>query len=71
MQFKKIFVTMIFLGILSFDTLAQGDLIITPNRVVFEGRKLKEELNLVNTGKEIATYSVSFVQRRMHEDGSF
>ena len=43
MQFKKIFITVIFLGRLSFDTLAQGDLIITPTRVVFEGRKQKEE----------------------------
>lgn len=51
--------------------MAQGDLLITPNRVVFEGRKQKEELNLINTGKETTTFSVSFVQRRMHEDGSF
>ena len=50
---------------------AQGDLLITPNRVVFEGRKQKEGLNLINTGKETTTYSVSFVQRRMNEDGSF
>ncbi len=56
---------------LSTNTFAQGDLLITPNRVVFEGRKQKEELNLINTGKETTTFSVSFVQRRMNEDGSF
>lgn len=50
---------------------SQGDLLITPNRVVFEGRKQKETLNLLNTGIETTTYSISFVQRRMNEDGSF
>lgn len=50
---------------------AQGNLLITPGRVVFEGNKRKEVLNLVNTGKDSATYSVSFVQKTMKEDGSF
>ena len=44
---------------------------ITPSRVVFEGRKQKENLNLINTGKKTTTYTVSFVQRRMNENGSF
>ena len=47
------------------------DLLITPKRVVFEGNKQKESLSLVNTGSEPATYSISFVQRNMKEDGSF
>lgn len=50
---------------------AQGDLLVTPGRVVFEGNKQKEILNLVNMGKETTTYSVSFVQKDMKEDGSF
>jgi hypothetical protein len=50
---------------------AQGDLLITPKRVVFEGSRQKEELSLVNIGKDSATYSVSFVQKKMREDGSF
>lgn len=50
---------------------AQGDLLITPTRVVFEGNKQKEELNLLNMGKDTATYSISFVQKNMKEDGSF
>jgi len=56
---------------LSFQSSAQGDLLVTPTRVVFEGNKQKEELNLVNVGKDTATYSISFVQRNMKEDGSF
>lgn len=50
---------------------AQGDLLVTPTRVVFEGNKQKEALNLVNTGKDTATYSISFLQYNMKEDGSF
>ena len=51
--------------------MAQGDLLITPIRVVFDGNKQKETLNLVNMGKDTATYSISFVQYNMREDGSF
>ena len=50
---------------------AQGNLLITPRRVVFEGNKRSQELNLANTGKDTAKYNVSIVQYRMKEDGSF
>ena len=56
---------------LSFQSLAQGDLLVTPTRVVFEGNKQMEELNLLNMGKDTATYSISYVQKNMQEDGSF
>ncbi len=59
-----------FLG-LSLRSMAQGDLLITPKRIVFEGNKQKETLNIVNLGKDTATYSVSFIQYNMKEDGSF
>lgn len=50
---------------------AQGDLMIFPKRIVFEGNKQKEELNLSNIGKDTAIYSISFLQYNMEEDGSF
>lgn len=50
---------------------AQGNLLITPRRVVFEGNKSSQEINLANTGQDTATYSVSFVQYRMTNDGRF
>ncbi len=50
---------------------AQGNLLITPRRVVFEGPKKTQELNLANTGQDTAKYNVSIVQYRMKEDGSF
>jgi hypothetical protein len=52
-------------------SLAQGNLLITPRRVVFEGNLKTQELNLANTGKDTARYNVSIVQYRMKEDGSF
>ncbi|MBK7213754.1 MAG: molecular chaperone [Bacteroidales bacterium] len=50
---------------------AQGNLLITPRRIVFEGNMKTAELNLANTGKDTARYNVSIVQYRMKEDGSF
>jgi P pilus assembly chaperone PapD len=57
--------------ILPFDSMAQGDLLITPRRVVFEGSKRSMDLNLANTGKDTATYAISLIQIRMKEDGGF
>jgi hypothetical protein len=50
---------------------AQGDLMITPRRVVFEGVKKSIDLNLANIGQDSATYAISLVQIRMKEDGGF
>ncbi|MDP4290416.1 MAG: hypothetical protein Q8908_04985 [Bacteroidota bacterium] len=53
------------------QTRAQADLMINPNRVVFDDSKQREEISLVNMGKDTATFSITFVQRKMKEDGSF
>jgi hypothetical protein len=55
----------------STDTYAQGNLLITPRRVVFEGTKRSMDLNLANTGQDTATYAISLIQIRMKEDGGF
>lgn len=73
---KKIYcrlaLTLVALVILiPFRLFAQGDLLITPRRVVFEGNKQSQELTLANTGKDTARYNVSFLQYRMTEDGAF
>ena len=52
-------------------SLAQGDLLVFPKRLVFDGTKKSESVNLNNTGKDTARYLVSFIQIRMKEDGSF
>lgn len=68
---KQLILAMFFILGVSLQVLAQGDLLITPRRVVFEGNVQREELSLVNTGKDTTTYSISFVQKNMKEDGSF
>ncbi len=50
---------------------AQGDLLIFPKRIVFEGRKRVAQIILSNTGKDSATYNISFIQYRMNELGEF
>lgn len=50
---------------------AQGNLMIMPKRVVFEGSKKTHELNLANTGQDTARYVISLTHYRMKEDGSF
>jgi hypothetical protein len=57
--------------ITSTRAIAQGNLLITPRRVVFEGQKRTQDLNLANTGIDTAKYNVSVINYRMREDGSF
>jgi P pilus assembly chaperone PapD len=51
--------------------LAQGNLLLTPRRVVFEGAKKSMELNLANTGQDTAKYAISIIRIRMTDDGAF
>lgn len=57
--------------LLGSKVLAQGDLMITPHRVIFEGSKRSQVLNIANTGQDTAKYVISVIQYRMNEDGSF
>ncbi|MGC9354127.1 MAG: fimbrial biogenesis chaperone [Mariniphaga sp.] len=68
-KIKTFILTLIFLFPLF--AAAQGDLLVTPRRVVFEGNKQIEEITLANTGQDTAFYSISFLQYHMTEDGSF
>ncbi|MEJ7738947.1 MAG: hypothetical protein WKF97_16095 [Chitinophagaceae bacterium] len=52
-------------------SLGQGNLLVTPKRVVFENAKRSEELNIANTGSDSATFLISFIQIRMTDDGTF
>src|SRR5688500_1169925 len=57
--------------LISSDLYSQGNLLVTPKRVVFSGPKRTEELNLANVGKDSATFMISFIQIRMKDDGTF
>lgn len=50
-------------------SLASGDLLVAPTRVVLEGQR-SAEVVLSNIGREAATYRVSVELRRMRPDGS-
>jgi hypothetical protein len=50
---------------------AQGNLLVTPRRLVFETGPRVRELNLANIGQDTARYAVSMMEIRMKEDGSF
>lgn len=52
-------------------TFAQGDLMIMPKRLVFDGSERSQEINLANTGTDTAVYAISFVNYKMTEDGKF
>lgn len=49
---------------------AQGNLLITPKRVVFDGTKKSYALNLANTGDDTTRYDISLAHFKMKEDGS-
>ena len=73
LKFLIIFIPVAFgiLFLFSGNLHAQGNLLITPRRVVFEGSKRSMDLNLANTGQDTATYAISLVQIRMKDDGGF
>ena len=68
---KILLITLVLFLFLTQMIYCQGDLLVSPVRIVFEGNKQKEEISLVNIGNDTATYSVSFLQYNMTEDGSF
>ncbi|MBN2730560.1 MAG: fimbria/pilus periplasmic chaperone [Bacteroidales bacterium] len=61
----------IILFVLSINLYAQGDLLITPYRVIFDESKNLQEISLANTGEDTSSYTVSFVQYKMLKDGTF
>ncbi len=65
----KGYLLLIIIVTLSLKMFAQGDLLVTPKRVVFEGNNQKAELDLMNTGSDTANYSISFRNYNMTEQG--
>lgn len=55
----------------NFKAAAQGNLMVMPKRIVFQGLKKSDEISLVNTGKDTAHYDISLIHYRMKDDGSF
>lgn len=55
----------------SFTSLAQGNLLVFPKRLIFNENIQSQSINLSNSGTDTARYIISFVQIRMKEDGVF
>lgn len=71
-NFTKIFFLLIGCSVLyTSNSHAQGNLLVTPRRVVLDGNKRTEEINLANTGRDTARYVISTSEMTMNEDGSF
>ncbi len=58
-------------GLFSVPVMSQGNLLIMPRRVVFEGTMKSQDLILANTGTDSSKFVISIVQFRMKEDGAF
>jgi hypothetical protein len=71
--YKGFNIVMFIITLFSYSTIlhAQGSLLLTPKRIVFEGKKTSESINLANSGKDTARYVISLVNLKMKEDGSF
>jgi hypothetical protein len=70
-EYKSIAVLFLMVVALATDVQGQGGLLVSPRRVIFEGLRRTQELNLANAGSDTAEYEVSLVEMRMKEDGSF
>ncbi|MFV8465357.1 molecular chaperone [Flavobacterium sp. LB1P62] len=69
---KKSVLIIVLLLIFSFPLLAQGDLMVFPKRILFDGIQSRvQNVNLSNTGKDTTTYRLSYNQIQMDEDGKF
>ncbi|PQJ76272.1 fimbrial biogenesis chaperone [Polaribacter glomeratus] len=68
-QVFKYLLFFVFISTVISPTAAQGNLLIYPKRLVFEGRNNIEKLILSNTGKDSAVYNISFIEYRMNETG--
>ncbi|MDP1622170.1 MAG: hypothetical protein Q8M08_07505 [Bacteroidales bacterium] len=69
--YKGLFIVSLLLITSFCDVYSQGNLLILPRRVVFEGALKSQDLTLANTGNDTAKYLISLVQMKMKDDGSF
>jgi P pilus assembly chaperone PapD len=70
--FSIIITILVVLSVFPFTGLkSQGNLVIIPRRVVFDGTSKTQEITLANGGTDTAKYLISIVQMRMKDDGSF
>lgn len=71
MKYKFLRLLLLFLP-LTAPLMAQGDLMIFPKRIAFDGiQNRTQNINLSNVGKDTATYKLSYSEIKMDQDGKF
>ena len=53
------------------ESMAGSQLMVAPTRLVFSDKMRSSQVTIVNTGNEVGTYRISFVNKRMTADGQF
>lgn len=67
----KKYIPVLFIMLSTNVLFGQGNLLVTPIRVIFDAGKTHQDLNVSNIGQDTAVYLISFLHYRMNEDGSF
>lgn len=64
------FILLFVFSLISSGAFAQGDLLVYPTRLIFEGTQERVKiLNFRNQGQDSATYKLSYIENRMTEEG--
>jgi P pilus assembly chaperone PapD len=62
---------LVLIALFNVNAFAAGQLMISPTRIVFEGNERSKQVNLINSGSETGRFRISFVRRKMNENGKF
>jgi len=55
--------------LVSFDTYAAAQLMVTPTRVVFDGNERTKQISLINNGSDSGRFKITFVRKKMTPEG--
>jgi P pilus assembly chaperone PapD len=55
--------------LISFNSYAAAQLMITPTRVVFEGNERTKQISLINNGSKAGRFKITFVRKKMTPEG--
>lgn len=68
---KPVFLLILIFSLFANECLAGSNLLVTPTRIVFEGRDRTAQVTVVNTGDESGTYRIELTNKRMTDAGAF
>lgn len=70
-RLQKVAVLVLISLAICINNIAIAQVIISPKRLVFEGRIRSQEINIANGGSDTIRYEIKLVEMRMKADGSF